>query len=54
MITYQAIGYYACLALVPAVILLTLLPRDSRARRLLSRAVIAAFLLITTIVGLSY
>ncbi|MFI6861770.1 hypothetical protein ACIBKZ_18040 [Streptomyces sp. NPDC050421] len=52
--TYHGLGYYGLLGVLGAAVLLTLLPNGSRAHRLLSRAVLAALLLVAAIVGLSY
>ncbi|MGW0786484.1 hypothetical protein [Streptomyces sp. NPDC002913] len=54
MITYHSLGYYGLFAGLGAVVLMTLLPNGSRAHRLLSRALLAALLLVAAIVGLSY
>lgn len=52
--TYHGLGYYGLLSILGAIVLLTLLPDGCRAHRLLSRAVLAALLLVAAIVGLSY
>ncbi|WP_406225331.1 hypothetical protein [Streptomyces anulatus] len=54
MITYHSIGYHGLLVALGALALLRLLPAGSRARRLLSRALLAALLITAALVGLSY
>ncbi|MDQ0795592.1 hypothetical protein [Streptomyces sp. B1I3] len=54
MITYHGLGFYGLFAALGGAALLRLLPRESRAHRLLSRALLAALLLTAAIVGLSY
>ncbi|MCA1218680.1 hypothetical protein [Streptomyces sp. 8L] len=54
MITYRAIGYWVVLTLIPAAILLRLLPAGSRARAFLARVILAALILIAALVGFSY
>ena len=54
MITYHSLGYYGLLVGLGALALLRLLPRGSRAHRLVARTALAALLLVAALVGLSY
>ncbi|GAA2972164.1 hypothetical protein [Streptomyces enissocaesilis] len=54
MITYHALGYWGLPSLIAAALLLRVLPQGSAARRLISRAALAALVAIGLIVYLSY
>ncbi|MFE9853604.1 hypothetical protein ACFYPN_33135 [Streptomyces sp. NPDC005576] len=54
MITYHGLGYYGLLIGLGGAALLRLLPRESRAHRLVSRALLAALLVTAALVGFSY
>ncbi|MDH2392335.1 hypothetical protein QCN29_26870 [Streptomyces sp. HNM0663] len=53
-LTYHALGYWGLPALIAAALLLRILPRDSHAHRLISRAALLSLLIVAAIVGLSY
>ncbi|EFL01603.1 MULTISPECIES: hypothetical protein [unclassified Streptomyces] len=54
MITFHALGYWGLFALFPTLALLRILPAHSALHRHLSRAALAALLLIAATVALSY
>ncbi|MGW3627301.1 hypothetical protein [Streptomyces sp. NPDC000880] len=54
MLTYHALGYWGLPGLIAAALLLRILPRDSAAHQLIGRAALAALLLISLTVYLSY
>ncbi|WP_327268792.1 hypothetical protein OG233_14040 [Streptomyces sp. NBC_01218] len=54
MITYHLLGFYGLFVALGGAALRQVLPRGSRAHRLVTRVLLAALLLITALVGLSY